>query len=581
LWLIVVVLSSTAVAGAEGALFEPGVVAPVTGVRFACCLRLPLVVAAAAKPSASGDRHGRRPAGGALMAAAGGPVPPNGATEGVGQDSAVKNVTNGRVRRVAAWAAGFAVVFALLAAWSLATPKYAAPDEPAHAYRAASLVRGQLLGRPVKPPGDPRVVVEVPATLTAVGPGCFAFKSEVPASCMLGWTGRPGSRLVATYTGRYPPLYYLVVGVPSLLTTGGSMLLWMRLAGDVVNALFLTVGFAMLRRLRSPWAMAAGAVAVTPMVLFIGAVINPSGLEICSAFTLWCSLLAVLRAPTVGIKSSLIWVAVAAAVMESTRGLSPVLMAVTLAAVAAVASRAQLLELGRRRQVRVAGVALLAVGVLAAAWTLAAGALRLAPVSPIPATVSSSRILQAVLVKDSRVGQLVGVFGWLDTPVPQWIVTLWVVATVALLGGAALYRAWPTLAVAFTLLLMCFAVLVAGDILQARTLGLVSQGRYVLPLALGVPLLAGAAIGWRGRRAQIVAHLVMGGVVIGQIRSFTDALQRYSTGLPPQLPLRHGTWSPPLGGSVLTAMLIAALIAALVAPQLASRASLRRPHHEV
>lgn len=36
MWLIVVVVSSTAVAGAEGALFEPGVVATVTGVRLAC-----------------------------------------------------------------------------------------------------------------------------------------------------------------------------------------------------------------------------------------------------------------------------------------------------------------------------------------------------------------------------------------------------------------------------------------------------------------------------------------------------------------------------------------------------------------
>ncbi len=82
-----------------------------------------------------------------------------------------------RARRVASWAAGFLIVFTLLAAWSLATPRYAAPDEPAHAYRAASLVRGQLLGKPVNVPGDPRVVVQVPTTLTAVGPGCFAFQS--------------------------------------------------------------------------------------------------------------------------------------------------------------------------------------------------------------------------------------------------------------------------------------------------------------------------------------------------------------------------------------------------------------------
>lgn len=330
-----------------------------------------------------------------------------------GQTAPVEREAEVRARRVASWAAGFLVVFTLLAAWSLATPGYAAPDEPAHAYRAASIIRGQLLGNPDNVPGDPRVVVQVPATLTAVGPSCFAFQPSMPASCMPGWTERPGSRPVTTYTGRYPPLYYLVVGLPSVFTTGAMMLLWMRLAGDVVNALFLTAGFAMLRRLRTPWAMAWGVVAVTPMVLFIGSVINPSGLEICSAFALWCSLLAAVRAPTRGGKSPLIWAAVSAVVMESTRGLSPVLMAGTVVAVGAAAGRARLLELARCRRVRIAGVVLVGFGVLAAGWTIIAGALLLAPVPPIPATVSSRQILSLVLVKDSRVEQLVGSFGWI------------------------------------------------------------------------------------------------------------------------------------------------------------------------
>ena len=480
-----------------------------------------------------------------------------------------------RARRVASWAAGFLIVFTLLTAWSLATPRYAAPDEPAHAYRAASLVRGQLLGRPVNVPGDPRVVVQVPTTLTAVGPGCFAFQSQIPASCMLGWTGRLGFRPVSTYTGRYPPLYYLVVGLPSLLTTGARMLLWMRLAGDVVNALFLTAGFAMLRRLRTPWALVGGVVAVTPMVLFIGSVINPSGLEICSAFALWCSLLAAVRAPILGSRSSLIWAVVSAVVMESTRGLSPVLMAGTVVAVAAVAGRDRLLALARCRLVRISGVVVLGFGMLAAAWTLINGALSLAPVSPIPASVSSGRILGLVLVKDSHVEQLVGLFGWLDTPVPQWVITVWIAATLTLLAGLAINRAWRTLVVALVLLLGCFAFLTFGDILQARTLGLVSQGRYVLPLAVGIPLLAGATISWRRPRAQLGAQMLVGVLAIGQIQSFTHALQRYSTGIPERFPLRYGTWSPPFGAPLLTA----AVIAALIAPQIWYWRSLHRPEH--
>ena len=117
--------------------------------------------------------------------------------------------------------------------------------------------------------------------------------------------------------------------------------------------------------------------------------------------------------------------------------------------------------------------------------------------------------------------------------------------------------------VALGLLLTCFAVMAVGDVLQARTLGLISQGRYVLPLALGVPLLAGAAIGWRSRQATVAAYLVTAAVGIGQIRSFTAALQRYTTGLSSRRQPQHATWSPPLTAPVLTTVFTVALVVVL------------------
>ena len=61
-------------------------------------------------------------------------------------------------RRV--WLTAFLAFFALSAAWALATPLTAAPDEPFHMVKAAATVRGQLHGSPGARPGRGLVSVD-------------------------------------------------------------------------------------------------------------------------------------------------------------------------------------------------------------------------------------------------------------------------------------------------------------------------------------------------------------------------------------------------------------------------------------
>ena len=458
------------------------------------------------------------------------------------------------------WTAGFLLIFGLLAAWSLATPNYAAPDEPAHAYRAASLVRGQLLGRDVSSPGDPSVRVSVPRTLTTYSQRCFAFRPGVTAACMPDWKEQPGEVQTNTYTGRYPPVYYIVAGLPSLLTTGGSMLLWMRLAGDLVNALFLTAGFRMLAgTVRPGWALFGGATAVTPMVLFIGSVVNPSGLEICSAFALWSSLLMWVRAREgAPVRAAVVWSAVSAVVFESTRGLSPAFLVATVAAVAVVAGRQRIRQLVGMRETRVAGAVVLGFGVLAVAWVLLAGALRLGRVGPVPADMTTSAIIHAALLKNRQFQPFVGNFGWLDTPVPWWVNDIWKVAVLCLVIGVIAVRAWRSLIVMVLLVVGTVVIPTIGDVLQARSIGMVSQARYILPLAVGAAVVAGVTITWGGRWARPVAAVGLACLGIGQFRAFVLALHRYRFGLGP-VPT-PAVWVPPLGATALILVFGAVLV---------------------
>jgi hypothetical protein len=85
-------------------------------------------------------------------------------------------------------------VFDLALWWSVITPIYGAPDEPAHVIRAESVVRGRFMGSTV--PGTGQLRVTVPAFRgNAAHQACTAFKPVVSPSCLhLNSAGRGTGR---------------------------------------------------------------------------------------------------------------------------------------------------------------------------------------------------------------------------------------------------------------------------------------------------------------------------------------------------------------------------------------------------
>jgi hypothetical protein len=164
--------------------------------------------------------------------------------------------------------------------------------------------------------------------------------------------------------------------------------------------------------------------------------------------------------------------------------------------------------------------------------------------------------------------QIVGMFGWGDTPAPFIVVFAVGVA----IGGMA----WLAFATAkrrhwlilLGLLLASIVVPIAIDVTNALQIhNDVWASRYAMPLYMGIPLLS-AAIAGRTRAirpvpAQSMVHIVAVIVGAGQFLSFYGALRRYAVGVggPTNLSLHGpGSWSPPLPAAV--CIVGAALIAA-------------------
>ncbi len=471
----------------------------------------------------------------------------------------------GHTRLAATWAISSTIIFLLMLGWALATPLGAAPDEPTQIVKAAAVVRGELRGQPVAGAQKAFRTVTVPEAFSDVNvAACFAGKEAVPAGCEATIPASGLSVRATTYVGLYPPLYYAVAGLPTLAWSSGSAIYLMRALSALVAAVLYGLTLAMMVRWsRAPLLVSALGLSLTPLIVFLGGVVNPSTLEIAAATATWTAgLLLVLDhadRPPAGLVAAF---AFCGCVLELVRGLSIVWMALIVLTLLAVAPKA-FWRLIRQRMVQMAGALVALVAVVAAAYVVAVGALSITSSGqPIPAHTSKVSAL-ILFAKDNPTyaRQAVGIFGWLDTPSPLLVFLLAAVAfLVLILVALATARPRQSL-VLLALMVVCFLVPAAIVVPHAvRTLTIDWQARDGLPLYVGIPLLAGSIAGRRrpfrpaAVRGMTVAFVSV--IVVDQAVDYFWALRRYTVGtyggLDPFRQVRGG-WTPPVPVAVLLA----------------------------
>jgi hypothetical protein len=455
------------------------------------------------------------------------------------------------------WWVSFFLLAGMIGMWLLATPLLASPDEPQHLVRAASVARGTLLGRSTGSPSTTRFSLPAPFADVSAYPRCFAYRAQVPASCTPGLRRRSGAaREVTSSAGKYPPVYYAVVGVPSLLVTGVAADVPMRIVSGVLCAALLATAAA--------WATSPGgrlssvglAVSVTPMVLFMGAVVNPNGLEIAADAAVWVGLLVLVgsdRRPTRAFMSVLTAVT---SVLLVARPISVFWAALSVVVALLLAPAGRLRALAGDVRVRISALALTAVTAAEAAWVLGTQSHAL-DVAPTPHHVSVGEALRLVLLPSHIKGlavQLVGDFGWKDTPAPTATVLLWALAAAGLLVVGLVTSSWRHRAVTVVGIALCVLVPAVGEALAYPRLGPWWQGRYTLPLAVGVPLLAVAGARLSRRTSLPLGAGVAAAVALGQVLAFVHTLARYTVGAGHGLGLGTVRWHPPLPPLLLIAL---------------------------
>lgn len=409
------------------------------------------------------------------------------------------------------WWAAFALLTIAGSMWALSTPLMTGPDESSHAVRAAAVARSQLAGgkgQPLLGSKNVFVPVRVPDAYRladAVG-ACFVGKARTgglgvqrpnarPACPAFAGHGTTASVDTLQYRGQ--PTYYAVVGVVTLALPGAAGVYGMRLVSSVLSAAFLASALLSARRLALPRLVSIGVlVTITPVVLYLSGSVNTSGLEVAASSALWVAGAVLVSGRIEPTGRDVARFGTALVVLVATRGLGPGFAITAIVALGVLAGRDRTRSLWKRRDVRLWAMGSLATLLAAGAWLAYIQAEY--PLSPRP----GSGFAHALGLLPFYLEQTVGAFGVNDTVLPVAVDLLWATVAAVLLGLLLIWGSVRERLVVLALLAAGLVVQVSAEGLSLPPIGYFWQGRYAMPLLVGVPILSAGLLG-RGHGSSV------------------------------------------------------------------------------
>ena len=504
------------------------------------------------------------------------------------------------------WLAGPLALAAFLllgSAWALALPVNGTYDEKQHVVRAYAAVTGQWLptGHAPDAIGLPNEAFDAPRSLLPELADCtWSPRPPKPASCQIEVTDRAHTAMPSG-AARYSPVYYLLVGAPLLISPDQTGVILARLLSALFAAAMFAAAFMIAARLGNRLLSLAIVLAATPLVINIGASVNPNGVEMSAGVLLFTALLGLVRTDPAEQPGRWLLVAIggSGALLITVRGLGPVLCLAALLAVAVVATRERLAALLRSaRTWALAGAPMLVAVLFAAWWTVYSKVTDAAEVPSRALPYSAGEIVRRIPGERGRfyLDQVVARFSYGETLVSPAMIYAWYLA-MALLVLPALWYGTARLRLATAgVLTVCAAILIGLELKFVPTAGWWAQPRYVMPLGLGVLVLAafegrlasrfaGPLPGWLESRlpSRLRGHGYPGLPVVALVAALLPlhlyalarVLARFESGIAAgPNPFVDGSWQPALGPwpPVVTMVLgCLTLLAAVMVTALADR----------
>ena len=433
----------------------------------------------------------------------------------------------------------------LCGCWIFTTPPFSAPDEWSHYLRALGVGEGRLVGARVESFRDAALAprqeawvaqtvrwTEVRPGMSPEGYGCNALQPAQSAACLYRVPPPPRDVMrMRTVNGTYQPAGYLLPAVALFGATGPvSGIFRARVANALASLALIVLSSAAL------WPNLLGfVIAVTPMCLFLASTLNPSGLEITGAIAFVSGLVGLARRDV----RPWPWAAavLGGAALCLSRSLGPAFLAILAAVWVAWLGPGRAWESVRRSpRAALPGSAVLALAVVAnRAWEAAYG-----PHLPARDESLAVALRESVRRVPGWIREQIGIFQYLDAPMPRFAYVLWGALVLVLVVGAGWVGTRRDRLALAASVAAAIAVPLALHALAMRPIGWVVQGRHVLPLTVAVPILSAEIVAARTRTVAAWA-----GSAVAALAGLVHFLALYSNGRRSAVGAR-GSWLFPL-----------------------------------
>ena len=447
----------------------------------------------------------------------------------------------------------FLVVFVLFLlslgfTWAVIQPPYGVSDEPAHTVKALASSRGDLSGPHVIGQFDYEAIeFIVPSAYSSIWHFvCYNSDPNVTPDCAPPFPTSSDRTAVSSTAGEYPPLYYAIVGWLGWLSPGQDGLTMMR-----VMTVFLVVamaGFAswLIHQHQERSGADAILLGLTPTVLAFSGTVNPFGPEIAAAILFWTSSLLLLgeTSSRKQLRQLTATVYGSAILLGFIRPASFVWIVVIMLFVLTASPTPE----GSRliRPVTRHVIAASTTGVLVSyVWfaefmtthSLGGG-------SPAGGTLLGNMRFSFERT-DEYLRQTLGFFGWTSFYSPPIVIVLYMALLVLFVVFYRMNHAEVRLSLLCLVLFACLGPSVLEGA-RASTSGFGFQGRYLLPVLVGFPLILVCRS--KTTRPSHRQGVLLGGLVLAQLFALNHATRRFTVGLDgPYLWPIHMEWSGNLG----------------------------------
>jgi hypothetical protein len=471
----------------------------------------------------------------------------------------------------------FLIFFILFAAqalsWSIGVPLLSSSDEPAHIMTAAADARGQLIKKPVLNWQSPEAKVVIPKTFAVTEQESFCYSLSYQPSncklskaqcaeqfntdnlpCSLSLLSDHTATTTATYTGNYPPMYYVVTGLPTLVSSSYKVMYFMRFMSVLMGAFFIALAFFIVYKWSTNPIMFAGvSLSLAPAVTYLVGMVNPSGLEISAAISFWVAGTIIAKERFKEIPRHLLGaVSLSAVALTLSRQDGPEWLLISTVILLMIANRGLFSKLLKNKIFPYLVGIVAVVFVIAMAWIVDRHSTVVLAGQTYPRGTGMFFIAQSVL-SNSRIfiNEMIGQLGWNNAPVPFLTILIWYIGLGCLVVCALTStskKQWRNLVGLLGLIAAVVFIPVIYTIIYAHKYGDILQGRYMLPGAVGITIIAAALAKDVVAKSISLTKTIIVLVAIGNVAAYGWVLRQYVAGVSSYNILKKlpGGWTPPV-----------------------------------